>query len=203
MSYNSNSRMTAPPIKPRYDGLRILLGKYPVLEGENLSAYETLYDCILAAVKPENALDDILARDVVDLTWEVLRLRRLKVALMKAAAHEGIREILNATNGQVGLGNLDIVAGWARRQPREVQFVESQMKQAGLDQEAVVAQTLAAKLDTFERLDRMLMQAEARRNAALREIDRHRSALAERLRAAGKAIEDEFTEVDPQSDASE
>jgi hypothetical protein len=36
---------------------------------------------------------------------------------------------------------------------------------------------LSSKIDTFERFDCLLASTEARRNNALREIDRHRSAL--------------------------
>src|SRR5271166_1739349 len=39
---------------------------------------------------------------------------------------------------------------------------------------------MESKLDSFERLDRMLASAEARRNNALHDIDRHRQALGER-----------------------
>jgi hypothetical protein len=47
-----------------------------------------------------------------------------------------------------------------------------------------------------DHLNTMIMQAEARRNTALREIERHRDLLAARLREAA-AIEDaEFEEVE-------
>ncbi len=50
------------------------------------------------------------------------------------------------------------------------------------------------------------MQTEARRDMILREIDRHRDALARRLREASAAIEDaEFTEIAapaPEADAA-
>lgn len=45
-----------------------------------------------------------------------------------------------------------------------------------------MAQTLSVKLKDFERIDHMTMHAEARRNAALREIDRHRDVVTRRLR---------------------
>ena len=58
-----------------------------------------------------------------------------------------------------------------------------------------MAQTLSAKLDDIERIDRMLANAEARRHLVLREIDRHRAAVAARLRNATEAIEDaEYSE---------
>ena len=52
------------------------------------------------------------------------------------------------------------------------------------------------KIKDIERIDRMIADAEARRASVLREIDRHRAALAADLRATAEAIEDaEFAEV--------
>jgi hypothetical protein len=60
----------------------------------------------------------------------------------------------------------------------------------------VMAQTLALKLDQVERIDRMIMGAEARRNAVLREVDRHRTSLAQVLRQAANNVEDaQFEEI--------
>jgi hypothetical protein len=64
----------------------------------------------------------------------------------------------------------------------------------------VMAQTLSKKLDDIERIDRMLANAEARRHLVLREIDRHRAAVAARLRAAADMIEEaEFSDVEGQA----
>jgi butyrate kinase len=41
--------------------------------------------------------------------------------------------------------------------------------------DAVMAQTLSISLDEIERIDRMIATAEVRRNAILREVDRHRT----------------------------
>ncbi len=61
----------------------------------------------------------------------------------------------------------------------------------------MTARTLESKLDSFERLDRMLASAEARRNNALREIDRHREALGAAARQAVDEVEDvEFRDVE-------
>jgi hypothetical protein len=62
----------------------------------------------------------------------------------------------------------------------------------------VTARTLEDKLDSFERLDRLLASAEARRNNALREIDRHRCALGGTVRRSIEEIEDaDFRDVEP------
>lgn len=184
--------------------LRSLLGPPPLLEGENANDYHALNAQIRSAVAPKDIIEEMWVRDVVDLFWETIRLRRLKAKLMRAAAHEGLDKLLQPLAGF--MEHRDLANGWARRDAKSVKQVDALLKQAGLDQEAITAQTLAEKLDTFERIDRMIMQTEARRNMILREVDRHRDVLARRLREATAEIEDaEFTEIAataPEADAA-
>ena len=58
-----------------------------------------------------------------------------------------------------------------------------------LSMEAVRAQTYSLKLDDVERFDRLIGLAEARRNAALREIEWHREMLGQRLRRVVQQVE--------------
>lgn len=202
MSRHSKDIALSPAAEPAAEGLRALLGPPPLLEGEDFAAYTTLHDRIIAAVEPKDALEEIWIRDVVDLLWETLRLRRLKMDLMASAAHQGLDRLLTPLVEWSRRKRL--VEGWAIRDRDAVREVKSIIGEAGLDERAIHAQTLSAKLDTFERIDRLIMQAEARRNAALREIDRHRDVLAQRLRDVARDIEDaEFSEIKAHQDAAE
>jgi hypothetical protein len=70
------------------------------------------------------------------------------------------------------------------------------LRESELTMDAVMAQALQIALNDIERIDGMIMKAEARRNAALREIERHRAALADALRRATERVRDaEFKEV--------
>jgi hypothetical protein len=69
------------------------LGPAPLLDGEGPADYADLLTRVLAAVKPADILEQIFVRDVVDLTWEELRLRRLKAALLEYSQYKGIREL--------------------------------------------------------------------------------------------------------------
>ena len=64
--------------------------------GQDLAAYDELLARVSGAVKPSDVLEEIWVRDVVDLVWEALRLRRLKADLIAANAHEGLEQILSA-----------------------------------------------------------------------------------------------------------
>ena len=60
-----------------------------------------------------------------------------------------------------------------------------------------IAEAISYKIEVLERIDRMVMTMEARRNAAYREAERYRIGLGERLRRATEPVEDaEFREVD-------
>lgn len=58
-----------------------------------------------------------------------------------------------------------------------------------LKNSAVDAMNFRLRIDQIERMNRLIMQAEARRSAHLREVDRHRSVLAEIMREAIQAHE--------------
>ena len=89
----------------------------------------------------------------------------------------------------------------ANRERDAVKEVDGLLRQAGLDQEAIAAQTLALKLDTIERIERMIMQTEGRRNM----IKSTTTATCWRdvLREAATDIEDAEFEAIPSAEAAE
>src|SRR6516225_10478516 len=71
-----------------------LFGPPPLFEGEDPNTYNQFLSEISTAVMPADILEEILVRDHVDLTFEVLRLRRLKTNLIMANAFKGLIETL-------------------------------------------------------------------------------------------------------------
>jgi hypothetical protein len=172
-------------------------GPAPLIEGEDAGAYDELLLRVSGAVRPADIFEEIWVRDIVDLVWEAFRLRRLKACLMTAGARTALAQGLAP---QVGWAQADGLArSWAARKPGAVGEVEEHLNTAGIGLEGIVAQGLCFQLGNVERIDRMIMAAEARRNAALREIDRHRTTLGARLRQA--VLEAEAEEVAAESAA--
>lgn len=179
---------SAPP------DLKTLLGPPPLLDGEDAQAYDDLYHRIREAIAPRDVFEEVWARDFVDNLWEMLRLRRIKVKLVRASANEGLERLLRPLTGSVQ--NHETANGWMRRDKAAVKEVDRRLKQAGLDREAITAHTFALNLGTLERIEGMRVQAEARRTVILREIDRHRSVVAQRLREIASEVEDaEYREI--------
>jgi hypothetical protein len=90
-----------------------------------------------------------------------------------------------------------LAAGWASGEKSAKNEVAGTLQKAQLAIEDVMAKTLEGEIDSFERFDRILASSEARRNNALREIDRHRAALGGAVRQAIDEVQDaEFRDVD-------
>ena len=169
----------------------------PLLPGEQEADYAEFHCAIVAAAQPRDAIEDLLTRDVIDLSWDVLRLRRLKAGLLRGAISSSIYQVM------CRLGYEDeyawkLAANWAAERKAAQKEVAGALQKAQLTMEDVMAETLEGKIDLFERFDRLLASSEARRNNALREIERHRAALGAAVRqAVDDEIQDaEFRDVD-------
>jgi hypothetical protein len=161
-------------------------GPPPLITGERAAGYDDLLARVTETLQPSDVLEHIWIRDIVDQTWEVFRLRRLKVDLMAAAAWEGMAKVLEPFAHPAE----EAGQSWARRDPDTVQKAEAALANAGLTMDHVAARTFSARIGDFERIARMAMAAEAGRNAALHELDLHRASFALRLRRALHAVEE-------------
>jgi hypothetical protein len=184
--------------------METIVGPPQLLKGESEPAYRALFWEVHAAVAPKDAIEELWVHDIVELVWENLRLRRLKVGRMNALAQGEAQTALArlvSDEPQYSVGSLylggrttgnGLAAKWARGEPAAVKRGDTLLAKAGVDNEEVMTHTLSANLKTMDRIDHMIMQGELRRNAILREIDRRREAAGRRLR---DVIED-ITDVD-------
>jgi hypothetical protein len=161
-------------------------GPPPVIEGEDTATYDELLTRISGAIKPADILEDIWVRDLADCVWIMLRYRRLQASLITATAHNGLWSALEPLAVE---GLSELVQEWTRRRSSAIKQVDQLLSSADLSMDAVLAHTLLHNLDSIERLDRMIVLAGARRDAILREIDRHRGTLGHALRRSIDQIE--------------
>jgi hypothetical protein len=68
-----------------------IFGPPPLLDGESQEAYDTLLARVTGTVSPKDIIEEIWVPDIVNLVWEILRLRRLKVALLSSSVGRGCR----------------------------------------------------------------------------------------------------------------
>jgi hypothetical protein len=184
-------------------------GPPPLLKGEDVGAYGDLLARVSAAIKPADIFEEMWLRDFLDLAWEAWRFRRVKAAVIDAtvsdslgdvlwpllAAREAAAETAVAEPGAPWPPCKKLVEGWRRRDREIVAQVDALLAGAGLTIDAAIARVPVDKLDKIDRLDRTIASAEARRNAVLREIERHRATLGQELRRLVPEAEDADFEV--------
>lgn len=174
----------------------MLFGPPALLPAESPAEYWRLYSLLQADLAPADAIEKIWLRDLVDLQWEVQRWRRLSNEFLSSSNHYGLDEILGALQPYDG-STMELKRNWMRRDPTAIAKVSNLLGLAGLSDDAILAQTLAVKLDVIDHIDRMTFQAERRRDLAIQQIERRREDFAARARAAVKrACEEKIEDVE-------
>jgi len=181
-----------------------IFGPPPILPGEDASAYEALVRQVTADVKPAGIIEKMWVRDIVDLTWEILRWRRIKktlVSLVVAVKHQECFEVPASSEGTAQSKNSIREASqitailWFKEDPKVLELLKVLEKhKVILPMTKSIDSAFLSELDRIERIDRLIAAVERRRNAVFREIDRRR-AFARSLRDAIQKAEDAEFEI--------
>src|SRR6478609_1503816 len=118
-----------------------IFGPPPLLDGESQDVYDALLARVTGTVNPKDIIEEIWVHDIVDLVWEILRLRRLKVALLSSSVGRGLHKLYQDRD-DYGKGNL--IARWSAGEPAAVKTIERFLKDHGLTMDAVMAHSLVA-----------------------------------------------------------
>ena len=175
------------------------LGAPPLIPGEAAQDYQQLQNAVINVMKPVDFLETMWTRDVVDLQWDIIRFRRIKADVITyfyegRCLERSLRAEISEREFRAKATKKEIASYEARCLEKSAQIgEETRAKLLKND----IASVVAFRIDALERIDRMVMTMEARRNAAYHEAERHRIGLGERLRHATEQVEDaEFREVD-------
>jgi hypothetical protein len=171
-----------------------LWGPPPLLPGEDPEVYEALLGRVRNAVRPEGMIEEIYVRDLVDLSWEIRRWRRLRDEHLEIQAYEAAKtafaSYLDKEDREMLAHCFPNDGPEARREIDKLfEFTEARI-------ENLMPSIVVRNLENVERLDALIATTEARRNRMLKEIDRHRRTLAvAALRRTPEEIEEADFEV--------
>ncbi|AWN41750.1 HNH endonuclease [Methylobacterium durans] len=192
-----------PPVPAH---LAFLFDERPLLVGESAEQYDALMRSVLHEVKPREPIEAIWTKDIIDLTWETLRYRGYKQRILDQARLQTVEELIAPMireEEQVDpdpdhpLSPRKMATGWMRGSEHERTWVDQQLRERGIMPENVAAQAFANTLSVIERIERQITSASARRDTALREIERRRSAFGRQLRSSTDILD-----VDPNGSAA-
>ena len=173
----------------------------PLLDGEDGSEYARFVEQCITAIKPEDAIERIWLQDFVDNTWDIQRLRRIKVVVFKAGQKSAVKTLIGeySDHARHSPRAREISDYWSEQVPEYVNYVKELLNANGLSEDAIAAEVFRGQFKTLERVDALIASYGYRRDAAMRELERRRDSLAKRAREFAKAEVEEavFEEVEP------
>ena len=182
---------TETPLRCVPAEIQALFGDPPLLSTEDPARYWDMLDRFAEFVEPKNIIEWLLVKDIVDLCWEIARLRCYRAQQIenacrhKNAAIEYAREHANDRN-----------LSWMERLDRAQ--IEARLNVSKLDTETDPASLLMSEyLETYETVDKLLMAAELRRDRILRELDFRRERIAPLLRKTSDELIDASADAVP------
>ena len=204
-----HSNLMAPPSTQALSRLP-MLGPPLLLKGEDARAYNDLLARISGHLDPSDILEEIWVREIVDLSWENLRWRRDLARFLDAALPTVLEEIIRPllqdqpaaptrgksftaqirAAGEALVAEQDLVRRWAQGDEEALKQVDDLLASVNLTMDHVAAKAAARELAKIEQFNRLIANTEWRRNATLREVERHRASLAQKLRREIGTIEE-------------
>jgi hypothetical protein len=179
-----------------------IMGEPPVVLGEDLNTYILLLAQIGATTGAHNIVEWLMVKDIADLTWQILRIRRWIPAILdnglRMGLLAGVDQLINDHPGSV----LD------RRALKYVtdHYLDATIDQYGMDgvqrlqavldrfradrDKIAAANSFARNFDIFDRAEELLTRLEDRRIRALREIENRNRSFGAALRSASDAVID-------------
>jgi len=144
----------------------------------------------------------MLIKDVVDLSWEIRRLRRYKAQLIEIERRSRLDAIEMAEEAaklppEQPMPWLELFPPRPPSPSSKVHKQHQKRRKTELHTERGSASAFRAVISDYESIDRLLASAEQRRNGVLREIQQYREALAHLVRKASDEIIDAEYEEAP------
>jgi len=182
-----NDKPTTKDIIP--NALSLFVGVCPpLLPDEEEDDYNELFALMADEIAPTTGLEWFAVTDIVDMLWDMARLRLWKNAILVVSRRHALQKALLQTLPSKVPDYLRVAMArqeaeeW-RTNPEKRDVLEERLSEAGSDTEALNAGAMMEALRPLEAIDRFLCSARRQLNATLREIGVRRE-FAERARKA-------------------
>jgi len=199
----NRSLVTTKNIGPPKE-LEALFENLPLVGRERREEYDAFFSAIARAEPPSDAIDWMLLKDLVDLSWEIRRERRIKVEIVKLNETEVICDLLKSTFNKANRLRSDLNRIFGARTEAQLwasdaetrESVEARLKEKGHDPDWVLARAYQRGAGEIDAIDKRIARYELRRNEILKQIALRNERKAQKLaKASSDIIEGEFTEA--------
>jgi hypothetical protein len=168
-----------------------LLPQSPLLITESADEFDALRDAFEQEIKPRGIIEQMYVHDICAIVWEILRLRRCKVAIInsgfRSALQNLLRQLLQPGQYSVEAKAQALAQAWFTDQEAK-KAVSDLLNSFELDETAIEAEAIRRSSAHLELLDRMLSSLESRRDKALYCVAQYRASLAHQLRDSADRV---------------
>ena len=150
-----------------------------LLPGESRREFEIIRSMIIEDICPRSNLEWLWIFDLVELSWEILRYRRLKERILQIYRSEAIAIILQRLDGAgmpqqsktVVRAHSKLAAAEWSEDPRSAREIDTRLEKHGFDLSAINAEVFLQAREAFGLFDGLMHLAQSRRITLLREIN--------------------------------
>jgi hypothetical protein len=168
--------------------LEVLLGPTPLLHGEDEVGYKAFYDNFRQQVGPHDLIDEIYIRDVVDQTWEIHRLRKIRIGTMRKGQMQAVRQYADLSiSPSMNSKQCDVVRDQMKI---SLESALDCLQNFGVTLLDINARAFKNEDSALFDIDQNITRLEVRRNYTLREIERRKSAFAKQIIRVVNSLED-------------
>jgi len=172
-----------------------LFGPPPLLEEEDAAAYDELAARMSSTVRPTDFIEEIWVRDLTDITWTRLRLRRMRAVFLSTEVADKASEAATEEARSLAEAEMELMKGtekeemdsllhddslrWEKlvtQNPRAHEKLQELFESAmsKLDMDAIQAKVMVRYFDKIEQIENSIAITERRFDAIVREMDRRR-----------------------------
>lgn len=178
-----------------------LLGRASLLASESAEAYDDLTAQCAAAVDPQDMVEWLMVRDYVDLSWEILRLRRMKQHIITVASPDAVSYIAGelADTRERSEASAAAVQAWIKGGAAQ-QALRRDLARRDVSQDTIETHAFLRELNSIGSIERILAEKERMRRAVLRDLEIYRAGSLWKGRPiVGKEIETAVDRVEAPS----
>ena len=170
---------------------------------ESQETFDRIRNALDQEIKPRGILEQIYVEDIAYLTWEVLRLRRSKAAIVNLAFRAALKDLIvqllrepGQSEYQLGDKPDELARDWFSDPKIKKQIVDL-LREFDLDESAIEAEAIRKSADDLERIDRLMASAEVRRDKALVCVAQYRGDFGALLRdGSNRLIKNESLQLE-------
>ncbi len=174
--------LSASAIRQKFDGLESSLKSRLVRNDETQEEFDRLFDHLLEATNPQNAIEFIYIRKAADITAQINRYERDRDGLLLAEQMRLLKFYLKDEKIKPNIETA--LLQWSAGEESALAVIERVLERHGLTTHAIYSKALENKVDALQKIEGIINGLEKRRFTSFREIDRHRDALGKQLQEA-------------------